>query len=57
MMEVGDTVKHKGSGDLGKVVHSTFGVSVKSIDPDRHWKTLGMPVENVSGFWEVVESE
>lgn len=56
-MQIGDIVRHKESGRIGKVVYSTFGVSVSGRDEKGHWKTLGYPVEEMKKHWEVIENE
>ena len=60
MLQVGDTVKHKESGSIGKVMYSTFGLSVGGITKDEdgnvcHWQTLGEPRHVVEQYWEKVE--
>lgn len=56
-MKIGDTVKSKHDGTIGKVVYSSFGVSIHWRDEKGLHKTLGDSVNNVKEYWEVVESD
>lgn len=55
-MKVGDTVRHKETGELATVMYSTFGVKIGGITEDgMHWKTNGYPPEELAEYWEVVK--
>lgn len=57
-MKIGDTVRHKESGQIGIVKYSTFGVKIGGTYEDgRRWKTNGYSVEELAEYWEVIEEE
>lgn len=56
VMQVGDTVRNKETGELATVMYSTFGVKIGGITEDgMHWKTNGYSPEELAEHWEVVE--
>lgn len=55
-MKIGDTVKHKINGAIGKVEYSTFGFSIHIYDEyGSLGKTLGCSEGELLKYWEVVE--
>ena len=57
-LKVGDRVRNKDSGELGKIAHSSFGIKVKGRDADgKRWKTNGYAPEYIARYWEVVDDE
>ena len=57
-LKVGDKVRNKLSGELGKIAHSSYGIKVKGRDKDgKRWKTNGYAPEYVGRYWEVVDDD
>lgn len=55
-LKVGDIVRNKDSGELGKIAKSTYGIKVKGRDKDGvRWKTNGYAPEYIARYWEVVD--
>lgn len=63
MINIGDTVRHKETGRIGKVRYSTFGMSVAGIAYNEdgsikhRWQTLGEPRNVIEQYWEKVEED
>lgn len=58
-LKIGDKVRHKESNAEGVVAYSSFGLSVNGVTYDKednlvHYKTLGMPKEEVESEWKRV---
>lgn len=58
VVEIGDIVRNRETGELATVKYSTFGIKIGGITEDgMHWKTNGYPAEELAKYWEVVEND